>query len=67
MRRVLDAAEAGIRTRGRALERKVLQAASMGYSKGVAAGKARDAAEEGPLVHPVREARRLGNWGGGES
>jgi len=40
MFRVLEAAELGIRNRGRALERKVLQAASMGYTKGVAAGKA---------------------------
>ena len=37
---MLEAAELGIRNRGRALERKVLQAASMGYTKGVAAGKA---------------------------
>ena len=36
MRRVVDAAEAGVRDR---MERKVLKAASIGYTKGVAAGR----------------------------
>ena len=58
MRRVLDAAEAGIRTRGRALERKVLQAASMGYSKGVAAGKASDAAARDAAARELETLRR---------
>ena len=42
MRRVVDAAEAGVRDR---MERKVLKAASMGYTKGVAAGRQAEAQE----------------------
>ena len=42
MRRVVDAAEAGARDR---MERKVLKAASMGYTKGVAAGRQAEAQE----------------------
>ena len=42
MRRVVDAAEAGVRDR---MERKVLKAASMGFTKGVAAGRQAEAQE----------------------
>ena len=47
MRRVVDAAEAGVRDR---MERKVLKAASMGYTKGVAAGRQAEAQESRPVA-----------------
>jgi len=57
---VHERAEAGRAggTRGRALERKVLQAASMGYSKGVAAGKASDAAARDAAARELETLRR---------
>jgi hypothetical protein len=50
MRRVVDAAEAGVRDR---MERKVLKAASMGYTRGVRQGEAQ-AKEEFVKEYPSR-------------
>ena len=73
MRRVVDAAEAGVRER---MERKVLKAASLGYTKGVAAGRqaeaqdaraSRDAArEKAPSVEDAfpLSAKRAGSDAG---
>ena len=52
MRRVVDAAEAGVRER---MERKVLKAASLGYTKGVAAGRQAEAREARASRDAARE------------
>ena len=56
MRRVVDAAEAGARDR---MERKVLKAASMGYTKGVAAGRQAEAQESQEMVTQEGEASQM--------
>ena len=52
MRRVVDAAEAGVRER---MERKVLKAASLGYTKGVAAGRQAEAQDARASRDAARE------------
>jgi hypothetical protein len=58
MKRVVEAAEGTIRNRGRTLERKVLQAASMGYQKGVAAGRAHSTSNNEADRREVEALRR---------